>query len=80
MVRTATIPTPQIDVNPPSVGRCLRSDLSAAPDGNSFSGYDSHGVILARMRWIVEVFQFAVLSPHRLTSDASFEWVLPNVH
>jgi hypothetical protein len=42
MVRAATIPTPQIDVSTPGVGRCLRSDLSAASDCDSMRCYDSH--------------------------------------
>ncbi len=42
MVRAATIPTPQIDVSTPGVGRYLRSDLSAASDCDSVRCYDSH--------------------------------------
>jgi hypothetical protein len=49
MVRAATIPTPEIDVNTPGVGRYLLSDLSAASDCDSVRCYDSHdGQILAR--------------------------------
>jgi hypothetical protein len=42
MVRAATIPAPQIDVNTPCVGRYLRSDLTAASDLDSVTCYDSH--------------------------------------
>jgi hypothetical protein len=49
MVWAATIPTPEIDVNTPSVRRYLRSDLSAASDCDSVRCYDSHDrQILAR--------------------------------
>jgi hypothetical protein len=42
MVRAATIPTPQIDVSTPDVGRYRRSALSAASDCDSVRCYDSH--------------------------------------
>lgn len=66
MVGTATISTSQINVNPPSEGRCLRSDLSAASDGNSFWGYDSHSAILWRKAVDCRVFpvrKFAISQP-----------------